>query len=104
VDSDTTKYFLAGANVIADFDGSNTLLATYVTPGLDANLSQTRSGSTYYYLKDGLGSIRNLLDSNEATQNTYDYYAFGKELGSWTENITNRYTYTAREYDEESEQ
>ncbi|MHC4621168.1 MAG: RHS repeat-associated core domain-containing protein, partial [Planctomycetota bacterium] len=28
----------------------------------------------------------------------------GKELGSWTENVTNRYTYTAREYDEESAQ
>jgi RHS repeat-associated protein len=104
VDSDTTKYFLDGADVIADFDGDDVLQATYVTPGLDDNISQTRSGSTYYYLQDGLGSIRNLVDSNEATQNTYDYYAFGKELGSWTENVTNRYTYTAREYDEESEQ
>jgi RHS repeat-associated protein len=112
VDSDTIKYFLdgstrlaaGGANVIADYDGDNVLQATYVTPGLDNNTSQTRSGSTYYYLKDGLGSIRNLVDSNESTQNTYDYYAFGKELGSWTENVTNRYTYTAREYDGESEQ
>jgi RHS repeat-associated protein len=104
VDSTTTKYFLDGANVIADFDGDNVLQATYVTPGLDDNVSLATGGSTYYYMKDGLGSIRNLIDSNEATQNTYDYYAFGKELGSWTENVTNRYTYTAREYDEESEQ
>jgi RHS repeat-associated protein len=104
VDSTTTKYFLAGANVIADYDGDDVLLATYVTPGLDDNVSIATGGSTYYYMKDGLGSIRNLVDANEATQNTYDYYAFGKELGSWTENVTNRYTYTAREYDEESEQ
>ncbi|MHC4620795.1 MAG: RHS repeat domain-containing protein [Planctomycetota bacterium] len=104
VDSDTTKYFLAGANVIADYDGSDTLVATYVTPALDDNVSLTTGGSTYYYMKDGLGSIRNLIDANEATQNTYDYYAFGKELGSWSETVTNRYTYTAREHDPESEQ
>jgi RHS repeat-associated protein len=104
VDSTTTKYFLDGANVIADFDVDNVLQATYVTPGLDDNVSIATGGSTYYYLKDGLGSIRNLVDSNEATQNTYDYYAFGKELGSWSENVTNRYTYTGREYDSESEQ
>jgi len=104
VDSATTKYFLDGADVIADYDGDNVLLATYLTPGLDANLSQTRSGSTYYYMKDGLGSIRTLTDASEDPQNVYDYYAFGKELGSWTENVTNRYTYTAREYDPESAQ
>jgi RHS repeat-associated protein len=55
-------------------------------------------------MSDGLGSIRNLVDGNEDAVNVYDYYAFGKELGSWTETVTNRYTYTAREYDEESEQ
>ena len=102
VDGNTTKYFLDGSNVIADYDGGDTLLATYVTPGLDANLSQERGGSTYYYMADGLGSIRNLVDSSEDTQNTYDYYAFGRELGTWTENVTNRYTYTAREWDAES--
>ena len=104
VDETTIEFFLDGADVIADYDGDDVLVATYVTPGLDANLSVTRSGSTYYYLKDGLGSIRNLVDSNETTQNMYDYYAFGKALGDWTENVTNRYTYTAREWDEESEQ
>ena len=104
VDAATTKFFYDGSDAIADYDGSDTLIATYLTPGLDANLSQTRSGSTYYYMRDGLGSIRNLVDSSETTQNTYDYYAFGKELGSWTEGITNRYTYTAREWDEESAQ
>ena len=63
VDSTTIKYFLDGSNVIADYDGDDVLLATYVTPGLDANLSQERGGSTYYYMADGLGSIRNLVDS-----------------------------------------
>ncbi|MCD6404587.1 MAG: hypothetical protein J7M19_02030 [Planctomycetes bacterium] len=43
-------------------------------------------------MADGLGSVRNLIDANEVTQNTYDYYAFGKELGSWTENNRPRYS------------
>ena len=102
VDGSATKFFLDGQNCIADYDGNDTLVATYLTPSLDKNLSQTRSGSTYYYFADGLGSIRNLVDSSEDTQNTYDYYAFGRELGTWTENVTNRYTYTAREWDDES--
>jgi RHS repeat-associated protein len=104
VDSTTTKYFLDGADVIADCDGSNSLVATYVTPGLDNNVSHARSGSTYYYMKDGLGSVRNVVDSSEATQNTYDYYAFGKELGTWTQGVTNKHAYTAREYDLEAKQ
>ena len=104
VNSVTTKYFLEGSDVIADYDGDDALVAMYITPGLDNNVSQTRSDSTYYYMKDALGSIRNLVDSSEATQNRYDYYAFGKELGTWTQSITNRYTYTAREYDPEAKQ
>jgi|GEM_PF-2272458 len=104
VDGTITKFFYDANDAIADYDSNDTLIATYLTPFLDRNVSATRSGSTYYYMADGLGSIRNLIDSNETTQNVYDYYAFGKELGSWTENITNRYTYTAREYDSESQQ
>ena len=90
--------------MIADYDGNNTLLATYITPGLDDNLSQTRDSAVYYYMKDGLGSVRNLVNAAEGAENVYDYYAFGKELGSWTEGVENRYTYTAREYDAESSQ
>ena len=104
VESATTKYFLDGMDVIADYDGSDALLASYVTPGLDANLSMTREGQTYYYMRDGLGSIRNLFDASENVANTYDYHAFGSALGEWSESVENRYTYTAREWDGESGQ
>ena len=103
VDGTETKFFHDGRDCIADYDGNDTLVATYLTPSLDKNLSQTRSGSTYYYFADGLGSIRNLVDSSQNVQNAYDYYAFGRELGTWTENIANRYTFTAREWDGESQ-
>src|SRR3972149_1340192 len=61
----TEKYLLAGMDVIADYDGSNTLQATYNTPGLDRNLSVKRGGNVYHFTRAGLGSIRELLDSSE---------------------------------------
>lgn len=93
------KYILDGANVIVDYDANNVVSATYVTPFLDQNLIMVRGGNTYY-MQDGLGSVRNLIDASQNVQNTYDYYAFGEAL-NWSENIVNRYTYTAREWDSE---
>ena len=70
-----------------------------MTPGLDENLSMTRSGNTYYYMAEGLGSIRNIGESDEDNANTYDYYAFGDSLGTQTQGVTNPYRFTAREYE-----
>jgi RHS repeat-associated protein len=102
VNGSKTAYIYDFWNVVADYNGSNQLQATYVTPGLDDNLTMTRSGSTYYYLQDGLGSIRNVLDGDETGENAYDYDAFGKTYGTPTENVTNRYRFTGREWDSES--
>jgi len=102
VNGSKTAYVYDFLNVVADYDGSNQLQATYVTPGLDDNLSVTCSGSTYAYLRDGIGSIRQLLSSDEALQNAYDYEAFGKSYGTTAENVTNRYRFTGREWDAES--
>ncbi|MCK5578221.1 MAG: hypothetical protein KAI63_01735, partial [Planctomycetes bacterium] len=93
------KYIHDGANVIVDYDGSNNVKASYVTPFLDQNLLVTKNQqptpNNYYYLADGLGSIRELIDSSENTKNSYDYYAFGAAL-NWSETVENRYTFTAR--------
>lgn len=101
VNSIVEKYILDGANIIVDYDSSNNVSATYVTPFLDQNLCISTSAATYYYMQDGLGSVRNLIDSSENTQNTYDYYAFGEQLSA-TENVANRYKFTSREWDSES--
>ena len=50
-----------GANIVADYDGNNVLKATYLTPFLDDNLLVVRGIDKLYYMKDGLGSVRNLL-------------------------------------------
>ena len=97
----TEKYIFDGANAIADYDGSNSLAASYVTPFLDQNLLTVRGENTYYFMQDGLGSVRNLINSSQSAVNTYDYYAFG-EARNWSGSIANRYTYTSREWDIES--
>jgi len=93
---DTEYYLYDGDNVLASYDDNGTLNARYLSPGLDENLSMTRGQDTYYYMADGLGSVRNLLDADETVLNTYDYYAFGDELSA-TEGVVSSYRFTARE-------
>jgi RHS repeat-associated protein len=49
-----------------------------------------------------LGSIRQVLDADQSTQNSYDYQAFGEVYGSLTENLTQPFRFTGREWDGES--
>jgi len=96
VQDTTVEYYIYdGPNVLASCDSDKNLTARFVTPGLDDNLSVTRGANTYYYMADGLGSIRNILESDEDTANIYDYYAFGDALGTQTQGVTNCYRYTA---------
>ncbi|MFA5793835.1 MAG: DUF6531 domain-containing protein, partial [Candidatus Brocadiia bacterium] len=57
------RYLFDGANVIADYDDTGALMATYITPFLDDNLYVNRyvdsNWQTYYYMHDGLGSVSN---------------------------------------------
>ena len=102
VNGTKTAYSHDRLDVVAEYNGSDQLQRTYVTPGLDQNLSMTASGSTYYYAADGLGSIRNLLDSSQVAQNTYDYQAFGSIYGTPTENLAQPARFTGRTWDAES--
>ncbi len=97
----TVEYYIYdGDDVLGSYTAGGTLNARYVTPGLDDNLSETRGGSTYYYMQDGLGSVRNLVDSSETTQNIYDTYAFGDNIAyAQTVNIASPYRYTGREFE-----
>jgi len=45
--------------------------------------------------------VRDLTDSSENAQNTYDYYAFGKAYGSPTENVTQSFRFTGRRWEPE---
>ncbi len=97
----TTRMLYDGADCVADYNAGGTLQRYYVTPGLDENMLQRASSNDYYYTQDGLGSVREVVNDSQVTQNTYDYEAFGSAY-SWSTSLTNRYTYTGREWDSES--
>jgi RHS repeat-associated protein len=70
-------------------------------PNVDEPIFMVRSGASYFYQTDHLGSIRVLTDSNENIVATYQYDVFGtilQEVGS----VNNSYRFTGREWDAES--
>ena len=106
--TNTEKYILDGANVIADYNlvsGIWNLTASYVTPFLDQNLLTVQVGDKWYYMQDGLGSVRSIMKGN-SEKKAYDYYAFGEMLDEKAfgnlQGFYNRYKFTSREWDAES--
>ncbi len=98
----TTNYLYDGSNAVADIDQNGNVLARYAeTQNIDEPLAELRSGTTSYYESDGLGSVTSLTNGAGAIANTYTYDSFGNVTAS-TGSITNRFQYTAREFDSES--
>jgi RHS repeat-associated protein len=100
----TEELYFDGADCVGErytVQGESPVTVAYVTPRLDENMVMTRGGTDYCYTQDGLGSVRELINTTQTTQNSYDYEAFGSFYGTPTENVPNRYTYTGREWDAE---
>jgi RHS repeat-associated protein len=104
-----------GAQVVADVDAAGGLLRSYVWgPGIDNLLLMTTYGettSTYYAIKDHLGSVLALVDGTGAVVESYRYDAWGRVLevrdaagllsvvgGQWSSPLGNRYLWQGREY------
>jgi len=103
----TVTYFLYDftkrlPDMIAEYNGSGSLVVNYTHgPRVDEVISIRRDGNSYFYLKDGLGSITSLNDSMNTTVNTYEYDAFGNVINK-TGSVNNPYGYTGRMPDNES--
>jgi YD repeat-containing protein len=63
-------------DVVYEYNGSGTALASYVLGG-NQLISQTRGSTTNYFLQDGQGSTRALTSSSGTVTDTYSYNAFG---------------------------
>jgi RHS repeat-associated protein len=83
----TTRYVNLGANVVAEYDGANTLRASYLTtlgngelPGtpLEATVGPART----YPLLDGVGSVTAFTDSTGAVSSAFSYTAYGVPVGA----------------------
>jgi len=102
VNGTITKFIYDGDQIIAEYDGAGALISKFVYgAGIDEVLKMEKGGTSYYYHYDGLGSVTNLTDSTGQTSESYSYDAFGKP--STTSTLGNRYMFTGREYDTETE-
>jgi len=98
----TSIFAYDGPNLIETVNSTGGLVAHYAqTMNIDEPLAMQRSGTTYYYEADGLGSITSLSSSAGALANTYTYDSFGNVTNS-TGSVTNFLEYTGREFDTES--
>jgi len=98
-----SRYVYDGHNMVAEYDGSNNIVANYVQGlGIDQPISMYRGGEMYWYHTDPLGSVYQMTDEDETVIRTYDYTAFG-EIISETGTLSTPFTYTGREHDNESE-
>ena len=61
-----------------------------------------RNNQTYYYHADGLGSIIAITNSAGQVVQRYEYNSFGEITYQLDPNFVQPYTYTGREYDNES--
>ena len=82
----TARYVNLGANVVAEYDGSNTLRASYVTTIGSGNLPGTPletnvGGAATYPLLDATGSVTGTTDSNGALT-SFAYTAYGVPVGA----------------------
>ncbi|MDQ7787816.1 MAG: MopE-related protein [Thermodesulfovibrionales bacterium] len=70
-------------------------------PGIDEPLAIERKGDVYSCHADGLGSIVALTDSKQKVVESYTYSSFG-ELKRQGDKVKNTFTFTGREWDEET--
>ena len=113
VGADTTKYCYSGAQVIAEYDGSDNLLRKFVYgSGIDEPICMidvADNNAVYYYHFDGLGSVAALSDSSANIVEKYSYDVFGEPVIRdandqilTTSDYNNPYMFTGREYDSET--
>ena len=56
----------------------------------------------YYYLKDHLGNIRQTIREDGTIMGSTDYYPYGEKIREWVNGMINRYKFTEKELDPET--
>ncbi|CAN5599630.1 hypothetical protein BH10ACI1_BH10ACI1_00460 [soil metagenome] len=91
---ENTKFIYDGLDVVMD-DNFGTLTKYQNGLGIDNKLKMVTSGTAKYFLADHLGSTVGLTDSSGNISSAAGYDSFGNS----TNNLTTRYQYTGREFD-----
>jgi RHS repeat-associated protein len=84
-----------------EYDQNSNITAKYTHgPNIDEPLAVQQGTAIYYYHADGLGSITGLSNTSGTIVQTYSYDSFGNMTS--TGSISQPFTYTGREYDQET--
>ncbi|MBI4845972.1 MAG: hypothetical protein HY810_05820, partial [Candidatus Omnitrophica bacterium] len=110
----TTSYVYDGDQIVAEYDGSGSLIRKYVYgQGIDEPICMETSNqlpvTRYYYHADGLGSIVALTDEAGNVAESYEYDAYGN-IVIYDQTLTpipqslfgNSYMFTGRQFDSET--
>ena len=102
VNGTVTRFVYDRLNIIAEFDGSDNLIARYTHgPFVDQPLVMDRGGQNFYFHADHLGSIAAVTDSVGIVVNEYAYDGYGN-FSQRSEGVENPYGFTGRYFDVES--
>jgi RHS repeat-associated protein len=104
VDGTATIHTLNGDAAWADFDGNGNVKSRYLFgDNIDEILARQRPGEgVAWYLTDRLGTVRDLVNNAGAILNRIDYDSFGNILRVTNEGQGDRFMFTGREWDAES--
>lgn len=96
-------YIYDNEDILLELDGSNNITARYTHgPGIDEPLMMEKGGVSFFYHADGLGSITEITDQVGTVVQAYTYSSFGKIESQLDPNFVQPYTFTAREFDPET--
>jgi len=104
VTTNVTRYIYDNEDILLELDGSNNITARYTHgPGIDEPLILEKAGQSFFYHADGLGSITEITDSAGVVKQRYTYSSFGKIESQLDPSFVQPYTFTAREFDPETD-
>jgi len=102
VNGKVTKYVHQSDRLVASYDGSDNLLATYLHgPEPNMVLSMETLGEQFVFHRDAIGSVIAISDRFGSIVNEYVYDSFGR-LISQSESVDNPFGFTGAERDGES--
>ena len=104
VNGTVTRYLYDREDIIARLDSNNQVVVAYSHgPETDEPLSTYQGGQWFFYHRDGLGSVTMMTDVSGTVAQSYNYGSFGNIIGVSNPNLIQPYTFTSREYDEETD-
>jgi RHS repeat-associated protein len=91
-----------GADLRLRFDGTNTLVSSFVDGTTDDHLEASTGGQRLFYIPDLDGSTAAITDGSGKVVGNFSYDSFGKPYGSNPTVSGSPFTYAGREFDQKS--